>query len=371
MSVTIFHCADIHLDTPFSLSLRRAEQRNSELRSAFRNAVMYARGEKAQLFFIAGDLFDSRYVSLDTAELLINELRSFPECRFFVSPGNHDPYDDRSPYALLNWPDNVHIFREKERVSIDDLGVDVYGCGYTSGSMETSPVTGYPERDPSRINILVCHGTVGMPLSKDGPILLSEIESSGFDYIALGHIHRSEGVKSVGGVSYAYPGCIEGRGFDELGYKGALFGTVSKGEVKLKGVRMSLRRFETAQVLVDPHASKREIVEAVTRRVREFGSDTALRIELEGEMPAGVIITNDDLGNLTEGPYYLEIRDNTVPALELTGVEEDATLKGVFYRDMKKLIEESREQRRIALLALRYGLSALADRKVIDFEEAE
>ncbi|HPE94753.1 MAG TPA: DNA repair exonuclease [Bacillota bacterium] len=369
MSVTIFHCADLHLDTPFALSLTKAEKRNSELRSAFRNAILYAKSVSTQLFFIAGDLFDSQYVTLDTAESLINEFKSYPECRFFITPGNHDPYDQHSPYKLLSWPQNVHIFTAKERVRIDELNTDVYGFGFTSNSMTESPVTGYLPLDPERINILVCHGTVGVPLSKDGPILVSDIEKSGFDYIALGHIHKTDGVKQAGKTSYAYSGCIEGRGFDELGYKGGLSGTVSHSDVRLKGIRLSLKRFETVRFTVSGQSTKPEIVSLLKTLIREYGSDTALRIVLDGEMPSGVMITADDFTELSERPYYLEIKDNSVPYANISETEGDMTLRGVFYRQMCDLIENEPQKREIAIMALRYGLSALADRNVTDFEE--
>lgn len=369
MAVNVFHCADLHLDTPFALTLARAEKRNSDLRSAFRNAILYAKSAKAQIFLIAGDLFDSQYVTLDTVESLMAEFTGFPECRFFITPGNHDPFDAKSPYALLDWPENVHIFKEKERVRIDELGVDVFGCGFTSGTMTESPVTGYPEPDPERINILVCHGTVGAPTSNDGPVLVSDMARSGFDYIALGHIHKSEGIKKAGNTSYAYSGCIEGRGFDELGYKGGLFGSVSKGDAKMKGVRLSIKRFEIANVAMAGVATKPELVSGIKRQIREYTNDTALRIVLDGEMPDGVMITAEDLDLQREGPYYVEIKDNTTPAVHMTEAEGEMTLKGVFVNEMLKYIEDNPEQRETALSALRYGLSALAGRNVTDFDE--
>lgn len=369
MSVKIFHCADLHLDTPFSLSPMKAEKRNSELRIAFSNAITYAKDRGADLFFIAGDLFDGRYVTIETAEWVINEISKLEKCRFFITPGNHDPYCEDSPYKLLSWPANVTIFTDKKRVEIPELGVDVYGCGFTSASMTESPVVGYPELNEERINILVCHGDVGMPLSKDGPILFSEIEKSGFDYIALGHIHQSNGINVLGKTSYAYSGCIEGRGFDELGYKGALFGTVSKGEVSLKGIRLSQKRFEIARVVMDPFASKVELIETIKKNIKIYGSDTALRIVLEGEMPEGVIISLKDIDNLSDRPHYIEIVDNTYPHADFSNVENEMTLRGVFYSMMKEYIENNEEDREVALKALRYGLSALSDRNIVDYSE--
>lgn len=367
MAVKIFHCADIHLDTPFSLSPLKAEKRNSELRVAFGNAITYAKDKEVDLFFIAGDLFDGRYVTIETAEWVISEISKLKNCKFFITPGNHDPYIEESPYRLLSWPENVKIFTDKERVEIPELGVDVYGCGFTSNSFTDSPVLGYPTLNEDRINILVCHGDVGMPLSKDGPILLSDIEKSGFDYIALGHIHQSEGVNVVGKTSYAYSGCIEGRGFDELGYKGALFGTVSKGEVSLKGIRLSQKRFEIVRVTMDPFATKLELIETIKKNIKMFGSDTSLRIVIEGEMPEGVIITLSDIDNLPERPHFIEIVDETYPHAELGDIENEMTLRGVFYSMMKEHIENNEEERKVALMALRYGLSALADRNIVDY----
>lgn len=367
MSVKIFHCADLHLDTPFSLSPLKAEKRNSELRNAFANAITYAKDREADLFFIAGDLFDGRYVTIETAEWVISEISKLGKCRFFITPGNHDPYDEESPYKLLNWPENVTIFKEKTVVNIPELGVDVYGCGFTSGSMTESPVTGYPPLNNDNINILVCHGDVGMPLSKDGPILLSDIEKSGFDYIALGHIHQSNGVSVLGKTSYAYSGCIEGRGFDELGYKGALFGTVTKGEVSLKGIRLSQKRFEIVRVTMDPFATKLELVETIKKNIKPFGSDTALRIVLEGEMPEGIIITLNDIDNIPDRPHYIEIVDKSYPHADLGNIENEMTLRGVFYSMMKEYIESNEEDREVALKALRYGLSALSDRNIVDY----
>ena len=55
------------------------------------------------------------------------------------------------------------------------------------------------------------------------------IESSGMDYIALGHIHKHTEIRRLGKTFYAYPGCPEGMGFDELGEKGVYIGEISKG----------------------------------------------------------------------------------------------------------------------------------------------
>ena len=73
---------------------------------------------------------------------------------------------------------------------------------------------------------------------------LKDVEQSGADYLALGHVHAFGGVQQAGRTFWAYPGCPEGRGFDELGDKGFLTGTVEPGQVKLTFVPFARHRYQ-------------------------------------------------------------------------------------------------------------------------------
>ncbi len=372
----IFHCADIHLDSPFSLvSPKEAEQRKRELRAAFTSALMFAKQQKSELLFISGDLFDCEYVTRDTKEMLVSELGKLKECRIFISPGNHDPYNDASPYKTIDFPENVHIFgEEKECVCIDELGVDVYGVGFGTAVYSKSPVVGYRIKNPDRINILVCHGELSNPLSTNGPITKNEIAASGFDYIALGHAHKPSGVLCENGVYYAYPGCIEGRGFDETGYKGALYGTVEKGKVHLNFETFSKRRYEIISIDIDVIQSRAQALEHIRSQIRSYNSDTALRIILTGRVAEGFLISEGEIGKGMGFPYRLEIKDRTTLEPDFGELEQSSTLKGVFYRFMREHMDNctpASEEYYIALQALKYGLCALDERNVIDFGEYE
>ena len=372
MPLKVFHCADLHLDAPFSLfTPGEADRRRIELRSAFTSAVLFARSNGADIFIISGDLFDGDYVTRDTCELLAGQFASFPTCRFFIAPGNHDPYNDASPYKRVAFPDTVHIFTgEKERVRLDELGVDVYGVGFTGKTCLSSPVVGYPALDKGRLNLLVCHGDVGMPLSTNGPITKSEIAASGFDYIALGHIHAPSGLLREGGTVYAYPGCLESRSFDEPGYHGALFGELTKESNGLRFVRFSKRRYERAAVDVGGCADKAEAVERIRAGIRRYTEDTALRLTLTGEVADSFLITPADIGRGCEYPWHIEIIDKTFPAPDYLALERESTLRGVFYSKMKACIEAAEpdsEEYFVALSALKYGLGALNDRGINDF----
>lgn len=373
MAVRIFHCADLHLDSPFSLvSPSKAEQRRIELRSAFTSALMIAKQQQTQLFFISGDLFDSEYVTRDTAELLVSELGAFPACRFFISPGNHDPYNEVSPYRTVPFPENVHIFGPtKEKVSIPELGVNVYGVGFGSPSYMSSPVAGYGALEPDMINVLVCHGDTASPLSKYGPVTKNEIALSGFDYIALGHIHAPSGLLKEGNTYYAYPGCLEGRSFDEPGYHGALLGTLDKGVADLKFCRFSKHRYETSAVDISGAATKQQAIDIIRSKARPYGNDTILRLHVTGTVPEPYIIRASEIGKGYEYPCKIELIDRTVPDIDFTSLEKDTTLKGVFYGRMLERISKAdpaSEEYATLLGALKYGIAALYDRDISDTE---
>ena len=105
---------------------------------------------------------------------------------------------------------------------------------------------------------------------------LKDVEQSGADYLALGHVHAFGGVQQTGRTFWAYPGCPEGRGFDELGDKGFLTGTVEPGQVKLTFVPFARRRYQwlTADVTgTDPlEALRRELPQETAERRQEYGA---------------------------------------------------------------------------------------------------
>lgn len=374
--IKVFHCADIHLDSAFSLfSPREAEKRRTELRAAFTSALMFARERKADLFLISGDLFDSEYVTRDTCEMLAREFAKASEMEILISPGNHDPLGIGSPYETVTFSDNVHVFgAERECVHLIRLNTDVYGFGYNSKNLLSCPVAGWNGLDKEKINILVCHGDMSGASSVTGPITKKDIGESDFDYVALGHIHKGTGVLCENGVYYAYPGCIEGRGFDELGYKGALFGTVEKGNVKMESYRFSKSRYEETEVDITGADEKMVALDMIRSAIRPYTDDTALRLTLKGELSGAYNILPNEIGRGCEFPYYIEIIDGTHLRPEFGELEQSNTLKGVFCRkilfEMEALDKES-EEYRVLSLALKYGIAALEDRSVIDYGGGE
>ena len=103
--IKILHTADMHLDSPFTLmDSSLSEARRADLRSAFSALMMYVKDNKIDILLIAGDMFEHEYATKETVAMVIREFEKLPECRFVISPGNHDFYSSRSVYATSHPP---------------------------------------------------------------------------------------------------------------------------------------------------------------------------------------------------------------------------------------------------------------------------
>lgn len=375
--IKFLHAADLHLDSPFSaLPPDKAEVRRAEFRAAFTSLTMYARMNKIDFLLLSGDLFDSDYASRDTAALMRREFANLPDCRVIIAPGNHDPFTGTSYYRRAEFPDNVFIFDTDEIGAFDfpDKNTTIYGWAFTSAQMTTCPLDNFEPEDSSRINLLCAHGDLGKTSSVYCPIPVETLARSGIDYAALGHIHDFSGVNRYGRTWTAYSGCLESRGFDELGAKGAVIGAAEKEdrETKLgaKFIRFSKRVYETETLDVTGSESGAEIADRVGAMIAEkhYGEDTALRLILTGNLPSGVSVSKSFISARFPRLFYIETVDRTLPLLDAAALERDPTIRGAFYASLKAMLESPDEkERETAAAALRYGLAAIGGGDVVDF----
>lgn len=370
--IKIIHCADVHLDSPFIVGdPRDAELKRMELRSTFASFIMQAKTFGARLLLISGDLFDDNYISKDTANLLLREMASFSECRFFISPGECDPYHSKSPYKMMKWSDNVHIFKSNDmtRIEIPELNVDVYGYAFTDKTLQVNPFINRKPQNPSRINILVGHGDV-MPNSLYCSISKSDVERSGFDYIALGHMHDLIVPTKIGESYVAYPGCLEGKNFEETGHKGAILGEIDKGVFEFKCVKFSRKKYEAIEIDISQYITETQILDAIKVEIdmAKFREETAVKIDLTGTVRPSFTFNPVELEKKITGLNFVQIKNKTKPHLDIDSLRRDRTVKGIFFKRLEdKLNSSDDKERELAKASLRYGLNAFASLDIIDF----
>lgn len=361
--VRILHAADFHLDSAFTgLSEQQARQRRQESRELPRRMVEYANDHGVELILLAGDLFDSDALYGETAQELSAALAEF-RGQVVIAPGNHDCYTAASPYARTFWPENVHIFTTQQlsRFTFPQYGCTVYGAAFTAPEvLDAAVLEGVAAKDDG-IRIGLLHGEAGVKDSRYRPVAVQQISASGFDYLALGHIHACSGVLAAGKTAYAYPGCPEGRGFDELGDKGFLTGQVERGSVKLQFVPFAARRYQTLTVDV----TGRDPLEAIREALPPHTEADIFRILLTGETEASPD-TDRLTGELAARFYALELRDRTtVPRDIWDGCGEDS-LRGLFLRSMRERYDTAAEEteRQRVQQAVRFALAAMENRDI-------
>lgn len=348
----IIHGADFHLDSPFAgLTPERAARRREDQRELLDRLAALAREKQADLVLLSGDLLDSERVFRETAQALSRALEAIP-CPVFIAPGNHDFYSPRSIWATLDWPENVHIFTSGTPEAVELPGCTLWGRAFTDAHQTSCPLSGLEVPDDGKLHIACLHGAVGAE-SDYGPISPADIAASGLDYLALGHVHRTGGVQREGNTFWAYPGCPEGRGFDELGEKGVLYVEAESGHVTGQFIPLAKIRYEiiTADI-TGPDGILFNILEALPGKT----SDLICRLILTGEAEA------PDLANLQQTLfpefYGLTIVDNTRLPQDLWARREEDALTGLFLRAMWEKCQAEPENT-LYQMAARYGLAAL------------
>ncbi len=372
-NIKILHAGDLHLDSPFSrLDPRRGEEARRALRASFSRMMDYLRREEIDLCLLAGDLFDSEYVTSRTASLLIDELAGTPGTTFVIAPGNHDPYTPSSFYASGRLPDNVLIFSSEDLSSfvLPALNTVVWGYAFTSERMGHCPLAGKRIEDPDRLNLLCIHGDLGTPLSPYSPITKEDLASFGADYAALSHKHVPFGSAPGERPVYAYSGCLVGRSFDEPGIGGAVLITARRGEtgysLTTERIPFADRRYESVTVDLTAVSSEKEVARRIKAAVTEhgFGAETSLRVTFTGATPPDFAPPKSADGPVL-GLAYLELIDRTSPTFDARALEHDMTVRGELYRSLlPRLSSGTPEERAIAARALRMGLAALAGEDV-------
>ena len=348
----IIHGADFHLDSPFAgLSPERAARRRGEQRELLDRLAALAREKRADLVMLAGDLLDSERVYPETARALRAALADVP-CPVYIAPGNHDFYSRRSVWAALDWPENVYIFTSGDLERIDLPGCTLWGRAFTDPHQNSCPLDGLKVPNDGKLHIACLHGNVGTG-GDYGPISLLDIASSGLDYLALGHVHQGSGLQKEGKTFWTYPGCPEGRGFDELGEKGVLYVEAEPGHVTAQLVPLAKYRYEILSVDLTGAADP---LSAIRSALPEDTEHLICRVILTGEGPSPDLATLERA--LAPAFYGLTLIDRTRLPRDLWARREEDALTGLFLQAMWEKCQAEPDNS-LYQLAARYGLAAL------------
>lgn len=277
--VRILHTADVHLDSPLaSLALRDkglSEAVDTATRVAFQKITETAIAERATALLIAGDLFDGKQRSARTAVFLTNQLDRLREAdvRVFYIKGNHDAENPLT--GSLELPDNVHVFSGRgEKVQLTD-DIWIHGVSFTGRQAPDSLLTKFPAPVSGAINIALLHTSLSGAPGHDvyAPCAVNELLTMGFDYWALGHVHKRQIHSEKPWV--VMPGIPQGRDIGEAGPKSASLLTISDGKIDVTEVPTSVVEFITDSLDISGAESNDEL----RIQLRKHIKNTAARLD--------------------------------------------------------------------------------------------
>lgn len=295
------HASDLHIDSPLRGLDRYEGAPTDEIRGSTRkalgNLVSLAIEEDIDFVILAGDLFDGDWPDFNTGLFFVQQMArlSQRDIPVYAVRGNHDA--ESKITRKLPWPKNVHFFspRKPESITLDELDVVIHGQSFATQKVVDDLALGYPLAVPGKINVGVLHTSLD---GREGhatyaPTSLNTLKSKGYDYWALGHIHKREVVNTAPLI--VFPGNIQGRHIKETGSKGCELVTLEGGTLRTEHRSLDVLRWHSIEVDVDGATDIDEVLERTRKALGSItviaeGRLTAVRVTILGRADVHKVI---------------------------------------------------------------------------------
>ena len=361
LTMKLIHTADLHLDAECSsnYSADQAKIRRNELLKTFLRIIQYAEENAVGAVLISGDLFDRKTVSKTAANAVYQAVIRHPEITFFYLRGNHDAKGFLELFSGI--PDNLKLFSETwTTYPLGETGrIRVTGrelTGDRTDLYDTLALT------PDAVNIVMLHAEVS-ETAKPGPesVNLRGFRNRFIDYLALGHYHafRKEELDSRG--AYVYPGCPEGRGFDESGEKGFVLLDIDEEEriVDSYFVPFALHVLHLIPVSVDGITNTLDVIGRVRNVLdgMKISDGDSAEVILEGSYDAEDELNTPLIEETLKDRFTVfKVKDKTRVRVDYDRYALDLSLKGEFIRTVRAKDDLSEDEK---AMIIRAGLAAL------------
>ena len=362
MAFRFLHTADLHLDSPLrTLALRDAELGASvanATRQAFLRIVEACLEERVDALVIAGDLYDGEIRSMATPLFIGREFRRLAEAGIavFIVRGNHDA--EASVTRHLSLPDNVTVFSgHGGHRLIEASGVAIHGVSFPKGRVEASLLPKFGAPVQGVVNIGILHTSLAGAEGHDvyAPCTVAGLVAHGFDYWALGHVHKRQVHATRPFV--VMPGMPQGRDAGEAGPKSATLVTIADDRsITLAEVPTAVAEFHRVPVDLGDATDWRDVADVMIRALTAaragLGADVLVaRPVLSGTTPLAYALRRDADRVLAEarqaasivGRIAIDKVELQVSALETKGgpaLDPLAELRGALAGDLSPAMAE-------------------------------
>ena len=325
----IIHCADIHLDSSLNthLTIKQATIRKNEILNTFYRMTVFAKENDVKNVLIAGDLCDEESVTKSTIDLLFSFIKETSNIDYFYVPGNHD----EKCYGLLeDKPDNFYVFTKKwQTAKYQDITIS--STILHDGMYEELPVL-----SKDKYNIVMLHGDISNR-NDANYIHLDLLRNRNIHYLALGHIHSYMQNKLDYTGVYAYSGCLEGRGFDELGPKG--FVVIDTETKKYNFHQLTNREVIEQEINLSDTTSEVAALKKIENEINLIDKDNIFRLILKGDINYNYDNLEERLHSLYSNKFfYFETKIFLHEKIDIENLKKGVSLKSEFF----KIVDEDK-----------------------------
>lgn len=350
------HIADVHLGVVPDKGKPWSEQRSREVKDTFGRVLDIAGKEQIDLLLVAGDLFHFPPTMAMLKEL-DSQLGELEGVTTILIAGNHDYVTAGSPLDRYEFQSDTALLTpgRAEQIVLKDLETCVTGISYDRKEIREGIYDGLtPELPgectyPNYFQILLAHGGD----AKHAPIDREQLTHSGFDYIALGHIHKPEIIVPDFMINV---GSLEPIDHTDTGARGYVLGEAWKEngawQVHAQWQEISCRQYMDLVIEVQPELTNCMLQRQVQEKIDALGIGNIYRIILEGYRSS---LFQADLNSLMNLYFIYEVVDHTHEAydLEQLQAENPDNLLGRFIQTFDGQEDELHRK------ALEYGVKAL------------
>ena len=327
-----------------------SQNREQELWDSFRDIIEICNQKKTDLLLIAGDLFHRQPLLRELKEMN-SILEMLEHTEVVMIAGNHDHIKKNSYYRTFTWAPHVHMIcsQEMDCVELERIQTAVYGCSYHSREIPEPVYDHAVPEERQKYEILLAHGGD----EKHIPLSAASLAAAGFDYVALGHIHKPQILIRD---QAAFSGALEPIDRNDTGEHGYMEGRVVNGRIRTEFVPFACRSYQQLVMPLHEETTQISLEEAVKSQIFRRGGRNIYRIILQGMRSPDLLLIPEklkSLGNITD------VVDESWPAYDLEELYK--RYSGTLIGDYIGYFLAKGRMDTVEKKALYYGLQALLE----------
>ena len=365
------HISDLHLGKIFPVSRygqQFAHRRRQELLDTFSRLIDFANQNQVDFILCCGDFLNSEELRVEELRNINAMIERLEHAVIVAISGNHDPQTKNSAYQKIDWSKRFYLAAPGSgRVALSAYRTIITYHSWDQKEMPEPIEVPKPSTQSGQYQILMLHADA-LTKSRYLPLDAQKLSEAGFDYVALGHIHKMQCVAP----NVYYSGSPEPLDFGESGEHGFMMVDVEGERRRVQFVPFSQREYRQLSVQVGENDSEMSISDRIASSIIREDPHHIYTVTLVGNYPLGARWNIEKIeDDLRYKEYFCSIEDKTRPQYDIDALyrENQGNLIGNFIGSFLRREsgaengEKLDAERELEEKALYYGLEVLLSQR--------